>query len=278
MGKLYTHVSIDLDAVASAWAWLRFVNSDFDLCFVSAQWNGAEMKDDDIALDIEAGGRGVKSGKDEEGEFSCFRWVVENHLDENDRIAIDPLVQFIDAQDASGNAAKAFGVEGEVRKIWSFTGINAVLRAFQRMTSFGPDHDFLVCQKMFEVFDGFWRNGLSRQEAVEEAERAERFTDSIVIVRNNKRRGTNGYLFENGAKIIIFIDGNNLGIIRKDNLTIRMDHDLIREATRGEEGWFFHPDGWLTARGTRKAPAENPSSVSPYDLARAAHRLLQSEV
>jgi len=104
-----------------------------------------------------------------------------------------------------------------------------------------------------------------------------------VAIVENKPHTVNQTLFENGVDLIVFRDGNNIGVTRNAN---NSEPDLtklkpeiekmLREKGRPEEAeeWFFHPAGFLAARGTRKHPAETPSALSPEDLVVAITRIV----
>jgi hypothetical protein len=61
---------------------------------------------------------------------------------------------------------------------------------------------------------------------------------------------------------------------------VRADHpyivEVIKEANEkiGEDGWFLHPAGYLACWGSKKSPAQKPSRVDPYKLAKAYNRAL----
>jgi len=82
-----------------------------------------------------------------------------------------------------------------------------------------------------------------------------------------RKFATNGVLFEErGVRVIVYVDGNNLGVIRHGDESLRMDHAeicAVVEAAGETNEWFAHPAGFLFCRGSRKAPAENPSKVNP---------------
>lgn len=274
MSKIFTHLNLDLDASASSWFWLRLVNPNLAFEFRPANWDGAEMVEGDVALDIEAGGRGQKGVKDSEARVhSCFASLLAEHGSQEAKLALRELSAFVDAQDM-GHAPKNLGVTGEAAQIWAFTGVNAVLRGFQ---SLYPFNDLKVAERMFEVFDGLYKSGLSRAKAEAEADLAEMVTKEVAIIRNARQMGTNAVLFERGAKIVVFLDGNNIGLVRRDDVAVRLDDLIIKEITKDEAGWFFHPAGFLAARGTRKAPAETPSGIRPEILAQAAVLLLSQK-
>ena len=102
--------------------------------------------------------------------------------------------------------------------------------------------------------------------------------DTVAVVTNAREFATNGVLFEEyGVRVIVYVDGHNLGIIREGSETLRMDHPDLRAvvSAAGEaDEWFAHPAGFLYCRGSRKAPAQSPSRVRSRDLAGAAERLL----
>ena len=272
--QLYTHRNIDLDAVASLWAVRRFVHPQAFIRFVDANWDGSEMCDGDTAVDIFAGNKGIKGKQDPDGTIhSCFATLVSKCCSPEEQQALAELVLYVDATDR-GNGPKNLGATGEMAKIWSFTGINAVLRAFQSLHNCDPRKDLNVSLKMFEIFNGLLINGLTRLECVKDADQAEWISPTVVINRHTQRMGTNGVLFERGALAVVFVDGHNMGVVREGQQTTRMDAPAVRQVINGETGWFFHPSGFLVARGTRKAPATSPSNVDPVELAKAVATLI----
>lgn len=157
------------------------------------------------------------------------------------------------------------------------TGLNAVMRALQAAH---PRNDAMVVERMSEILSGMLQAGRARQRAVAEvSEKTEILSGGkVAIVTNAREFATNGVLFEDhGVRVIVYVDGHNLGVIREGSETLRMDHSEIRAVveTTGElSQWFAHPAGFLFCRGSRKAPAENPSRVNPRSLAEVVARLL----
>jgi len=97
-----------------------------------------------------------------------------------------------------------------------------------------------------------------------------------VAIVEGKLHTVNQTLFEHkNVDFIIFRDGNNLGIVRNastdrpdlNNLKPILEKEL-RDKGKLEElsEWFFHPAGFIVARGTRKHPAKTPSALTPQDL------------
>jgi hypothetical protein len=287
--KVYTHITLDLDAAASVWAAREFIPGahDAEVVFKPANWNGAGMNKGDLALDIVAGGRGIKGREHADGSVgSCFVVVVERYASTRDQDALDSLLKLVERQDASGSAVKWFAGEADPRsvKVLDDTGLNGVLRAYQAND---PRNDALVVERMSGIFSGMLANGRAWMRAVDEAAQAEGLGKGpVVIVRDQREFQTNSVLFDHwGVRVIVYADGYNLGVIRQDTVSVRMDDPALRavveaageEVGDGEGKWFAHPAGFLFARGTRKAPATTPSRVRPEDLAEAAAPLLASD-
>jgi len=273
MTTIYTHMSVDIDAVASVWAARQFVPGfrEAKVEFRPVNWDGTGAAEGSLLLDMSAGTKGVK---DPDGTVhSCFKSLVLAYAPAEARQVLAKLVAFIDAQDAYGSAVRhlAPGIGEEAGEVLAATGLNAVLRAFQWTCR---NDDAAVVAKMSEIFSGMFEAGLSRQRAQMEADQARVFGQGrVAIVENSKEYATNGVLFEQGVEVVVYVDGNNLGVVRRNDVVLRMDHPDIRRvvAEGGEEGeWFAHPAGFLYCRGSRKAPAESPSQVAPAALAEAA--------
>lgn len=278
----YTHLNVDLDATASVWAARQFIPgyAEATVEFRPANWDGAEMAEGDLALDIPAGGKGWKGAKAADGIVSsCFCEILRRHASVEDQRALADVAAFVDAQDAHGSAVKwlAPGASPEAQTVLAATGLNAVLRAFQAIY---PRNDALVCERMAEIFSGMLQAGRARVRAAAEANKAEVLGGKVAIVRDSREFATNAILFEErGVRVVVYTDRMNLGLIREGSETLRMDHPELRavvEAAGETPEWFAHPAGFLYCRGSRKSPAESPSRVNPRTLAEIALRLLPS--
>ena len=279
--KIYTHVCVDLDAVASVWAAQKFllpVPPDKEVRFVPANWDGAGMEDDDIAIDIEAGGKGFKGvcGYDDT-VHACFPEMMRIFACDANRRAMQSLMDFVEAQDTTGNAIKALapGLNPNVQEVLYATNITAVMNALRAVH---PNDDATLTRMMGQIFDGMLLAGLAKGRAQEEVSKAITTSRGLAaVVKDAKEFATNGVLFNSGVRVIIYVDGNNLGLTRAQGETLRMDHPKIREVVEaaGEaDEWFAHPAGFLFCRGSRKAPAETPSKVDPLALQSAIESLL----
>ena len=276
---IYTHVNVDLDAVASVWAAKTFIpEAEFaSFEFVPANWDGEGMRCCDLAVDIPIG---IKGDAGEEGRVhSCFASIIQKHASPEDQQALKPLVSYIDIHDAHGSIFKKFEtpLARWEKSILASTSLTAVLRAFQAQR---PGDDRWATERMFDIFSGMLKTGQARGRAFKEAEGAHKM-GPVAIVVNAEEYATNGILFEHHKiRAIIFVDGNNIGVVRESGEAIRMDHPLIQEVVKkaGElDEWFAHPAGFLFCRGSRKAPSTTPSTVDPEDLAQAVQAVFEED-
>ncbi len=109
------------------------------------------------------------------------------------------------------------------------------------------------------------------------------FSGVKVAIVEDKPHTVNQTLFENGVSFIVYRDGNNIGIIRNavvDEPDLNELKEVIRNVLKVKNAesefdeWFFHPMGFLVARGTRKHPAKTPSALTTQDLLNALASIL----
>ena len=267
MKKIFTHMFVDLDAVVSVWLVKRFVAGFHDAIvkFVPANWTpDSSFVAGDIAVDISAGLKGI----DVEDQHHCAAWALwYDMLSPQDRNALSDLVAYVDLQDENGDVLTACGLEAhESVSLLREAGLNSIFRGLQGSIK----NDTQVLALMETILDGLHDKAMARLRAEEEANTAE-FFGNVAIIRNAQEFGTNGVLFSRGAKAVVFVDGNNLGVVRRNGLTVSMSHDSVRALIPTDEAleWFAHPAGFLFGRGTRKAPVNTPSKVNPIAFATA---------
>ena len=277
MNKTYTHLRPDLDAICSAWVARSFLLRDSQIIFVNANWDGEGMKPGDMAVDIEAGGRGVKGKRGLDGHVhSAFRTLAEQYLSDEDREALAPLIRFVDETDMYGAVVRRFLPDAPNHVVGMFNGTNliAVLEALR--TSCKGD-DAALCDAMFSILNGMLANGRARIRARKSADECWRTGCGRVAIMENMPHAVADVLFGRGVRVIVYVDGNNIGIYRGKKETVRMDDPRIRKVVddAGElSEWFIHSSGFLFCRGSRKAPVAAPSLVVPRDLALAAAEVL----
>ena len=287
--KIYTHQAVDLDAVASVWAARKFapMANKAEVVFVPANWDGAEMVDGDIAVDIYAGGKGASKGEqDSDGTtHSAFEAILNRYAPREDREALVALAMFIDAGDSSSNAIKTLvpTASRKAQKALNATGLMAVFIAMKHVTH----NDAMLVEWVGKIFDGLLQMGREEARAVELAGKIA-VVDGVAIAHNTSGAVRRSLYDDYGARMIVFVNDRDkaLGLHRRDDETTRTDHPIIRavvEATGeavaknegGESGkWFAHSAGFLFCWGSRKAPAKSKSRVRPEALADAARAAL----
>ncbi len=284
--KLYTHKSVDLDAVASVWFVLNFLaervfgvkKEDIILNFVPANWDGKELNKNDLALDICAGGKGIKGKQDKDGKVhSCFMLLIEKYGNDQEKAILEDLAYFIDQHDAYGyREAKEFSRNN--KNLRSFLSFNDCLH--QLKAKFKNDED--VCHLIFNNFDGFLilkKNEIFDKDCVLKSIETVGQT-AILVESNGKTHRASKIVFDYGFDAYIYINENSIGLLVRELALVRADHpyilEVIEEANEkiGEDGWFLHPAGYLSCWGSKKSPAKKPSKVDPCDLARAYNRAL----
>jgi hypothetical protein len=281
MRRIFTRTRPGLDPFASLWAVRKFVSgaAQAAVVFRDPTWNGSGMEPDELAIDLRAGGRGMQVTVDREGiVHSCFATIVERYAPPEDRAALADIAAYIDAQRVRGSAVNSLAPHAsrEARAALGATGLQAIVRGLRMLS---PDSDLEVLARLSQILDGLLEFGRARQRALEEADRAEMIGDgSVAIVTDALEPTTNAVLMkERGVRVIVYVNGPNMGLLRAEKESLRMDHRSIRAVVReaGEEAqWFSHPMGFLYARGTRKQPVDTPSRVDPRELAEVIAALL----
>lgn len=270
--RILTHVSVDIDAVVSVWFALRFIiKKEVPIDFVPASWDGRGIKFDDLALDINAGGFGIKGKQDKTGKVhSCLKELVRGHADKETKIFLRGLINFVEEIDSGDFDLKNSRTyeKGEI----PFLSLVFSLRSLQ---AYHQKNDGVVCQRMFEILDGMLASMKKRS-----SDRKSLYSSiitvgrSAIVIKEGSSISARGILFQTEKyDSIVYVDGDNLGLLTRDGL--RADLPEVKEVIKKaeEEGeWFSHPAGYLFCRGCRKSPADSPSKVDPYDIAKAIER------
>ena len=270
MKNIYTHMHVDADAALSAAFVRAFVPGfeDAGVVFVPAFWDGTEgrngdlpvMEDGDIAVDIPAGGNGIKGVTDADGTVhSALSSLVQEYCTDEQQAAFARLVDFVDSSDAGQRA-------------WDddVVALPQVIAAIKEANGRNGDAAAVAFAETF--LQGHLRIEASRLRAAAEADKADKFQVGkahVAVVKGAKERGTNAELYSRGFHAVVYVDGNNLGATRPPTFNFRLDTEAVKEVVNAEDGWFYHPAGFLAARGSFKSPAESPSEVDPHALARA---------
>jgi len=303
--RIFTHKHIDLDALFAVLVAIKYILKenfidffkDVDwrtrICFVPANWNGEEMEKGDIAVDLKVNGKGMK-GEVDPGERvgSATHQIVETYAPSEDKKALQYLIAFIDGEDASGNAIDEFFNEerntnqkeiiAEFKRIFRVGSLSGVFRAVQtdkKISNTSEEADRDVIEFFATIFNGMLLNGLiylNLCKAYKSTVTFHGLNKNIALVKN----GCDTLCmmaFENGAEVVVYVSGKDLGIKRKNGSKIPMDHENILAVIEsfGElNKWFIHESKFLVCHGSRKNPAKTWSKISPYNLIPAIDKTL----
>ena len=81
MPRIFTHQNPDLDAILSVCMLWHYADAfrGAKVVLVPANWDGASLGYGDIAVDLEAGGHGIKGVVDDDGTVhSCFAALMKS--------------------------------------------------------------------------------------------------------------------------------------------------------------------------------------------------------
>lgn len=278
--RIFSHYSLDLDAVFGILAVIKYCFKESFIEFfkdpnwrkriilVPADWDGSGMKEGDVAVDLPAGGKG-KKGQIEEGERvdSATLQVLEEYAPIEDQIALQELVLYLNEHDATGSAVgsilgQEIAMRKDYMKIFRAGSIDGMFRAAQ--ANFGYSDSKKVIQFFSFTFDGYLINGKRYLKALEI------YPQRVQWHGNGKKKsiafldmkdaplGLCDIAFEKGAEIVIYKNGKDIGIKRRNFSKFPVNHPLILKLIKnaGEEGkWFIHPALFLICTGSNKKHA-----------------------
>lgn len=272
---IWTHIQPDLDAAASVWAVRRYHGRrDDPVSFKPANWDGEGADPGDAIVDIDCPG-GVKGEIVDGKRRSAFASLMTTAPAEH-REALRHVIDFVDRVDSGEPALLGLSREEFLRDFYPVT-----LAGVWRALALTHEDQAEAIEAFGKVLDGLLKMRLERLRAEKAADAAEWVEHGVLraaVIRDAGVFGVNAVLFERGADVVVFTDGHNIGAVRSDRHGGRtLDAEPLRSLVAGEEGWFFHPAGFLAARGTRKAPAASPSCVQPERLAEAALQALAAQ-
>lgn len=284
---LITHEHPDLDAYLSLVAVRKYMPGAKNARIIlrPARWNGNGMGPNDIAVDIEAGGRGLKGDIEVDGKrHSCFATIMLNHAPTEHQYWLRHLISYVDIGDSTGNVAKTL-VPDAPQEAWDILSVGSVAAFVSALSIFHGGYASAaerVVERLEEYFEGMLIAGRKRAEAESKADDAEFFADGQVALVMNGGRSVTYELYSRGVRIVVFKNRYGIGVTREQTEKVRMDDPrflaVIRAAGEsvgaGSGEWFAHTEGFLLANGTPKSPAARVSKVDPRELAQVAVELL----
>jgi len=262
---IVTHEYCDLDALLAAFLvgeflcqgsyHLRFYPANTELDFIS--------EDFDFAVDF---GKQFdpKRGLFDHHQIFEFESAVslihtylrEKNIDTN----LEHLIDYVHWQDLTGNAVRYFTSKKLPQvEVISLHNVLAALRD----NGLSDQEIFGIFRIIFQALRKRQEKWLATRDNLHKV--CTLFSEWIAIVKEGTGAET-PFIWEHmpKVKIVIYKDGNNLGVIRRDGETI--DLQSLRDHIN-EEGWFYHLSGFIAAHGTRKAMSRKKSRYTPEDLA-----------
>ncbi len=293
--RIYTHVSGDLDAYTSIWFASRFLKKDGkkicflpfskekeeEIIFISASWNGYELRENDLALDIYAGGHGIKGDIDSQGRVhSCFFKLVSEYGDDEAKKILLSLAKAVDKHDM-GFLSSSFASSDNENKLDSFIALKWMLNNLS-------EDDEWRKNVFFDFLDNFYQDGVNKLTSKQVIlDNTIKVGEVAIFVKDKdqKKFSNRNELFNLlGFSAKVYVDGNHLGVVIKNDLVdsgLRADHPYVRSVVEkaGEiEQWFSHPSGFMYSWSCEKAPKDQSSKVDPYELAVAFEKARKEHI
>jgi len=253
--KIYTHLSLDLDAASAVSLYLldNHMLSCEDVVFVPADFDGKDMATEDVAIDIYAGGKGIKGTK------SAFSTVLNNEVENKYKSAFTNVSYFIDIVDTT---------HGLSSRELPNDGVPTMLDTFRWLKK-SCNSDKYLLQQWSHVISGIWHSHKDYLKAVSAAKTAV-WEGNVAIIKGIVPLQTSTLLFNSGAELVVYESGFNMGVMRSPKCNVHIGRklkDFLPE-------WFHHPDGFLSCWGTNKAPKDIPSDYSVDFVADLASALV----
>ena len=198
------------------------------------------------------------------------KWM-KNHQSPEDKEALSPLLEFsklhIDVHKHHEPTIK-----DDVRDIFYETSIVGVYGAIRAVCNEKETEE-----KMFEIFEGMLRNGISRQKKKLRAKRAKLFANGKVALAEHLGKGVERFLFEDGVKILIYTNDLVTGVLRSYyEEGFRIGHPKLLEIVEryGEaKDWFAKE--YKYSNGGDRRPPKYQSKVPPMELVKVAIEILE---
>ena len=266
--KIATHSFSDLDAILGMYLIENYLLTEEEKksvvrYFLPANTPAEKLADFDYVVDMGKVYAPENGRFDHHGNFKDESSVslLKKFLDEQKITTyLEPLIEYVHHQDLTGNYVRE--IIGEKNEILEFLSLHNILCALR--TSSKSDEEIYLF--FSEIFTALRERKKSQLETAKNIKKYVSFPyPHIAIIKEGTGLET-PYIWESyeNIKIVIYKDGNNIGIIRRDG----EDIDLNKlQPYIEEDNWFFHITGFIAARGTKKAPCHTPSKYSPEEIA-----------
>ena len=175
---IFTHRNVDIDAVLAIAAF-QYNRPDWrraTINIVYANWAEIENVRYEVAIDLQAGGKGIKGELVGDSRHSAFKMIVDTYGDKMHRKVLNPLTTVVDAHEVSGDAYGTIleGVDGRATRAIESSSIMAVYRALRTTAERGPEGDMDLCDAFLDVYKGLlevYQTPIERRDLVTAAER-----------------------------------------------------------------------------------------------------------
>ncbi len=252
---VYTHQRVDADAAFSvaAWAYLRGVRvRDLDLHFVSSE---SEIPEGVVALDVL---KGIK------GSDSCCFATLLPFFGEETNYNLTTLATYLTKVDNHQKYEE--GLPPGV-----FYLLPAHILVGLKMQGL-PDKQLCEWAELTLLALIAQGERTAKSYNYELPMGTERLSGGkVIILPPQTPQYASSTAFRQGAEVVIYQDGNNLGAIRETSSSL----DLGEIYRMLPEGFYLDGRGFLLAWGTKKFPKQTKSPVTAKELAQMAVKLLE---
>jgi hypothetical protein len=159
--RIVTHKRMDLDNIVAC-ALLRILAPELfanaEIVLVDANWNG-ELRDGDFIIDMDAGGRGLKGTKDDDGTtHCCASLILQDFGDDHAREILGSLVEVVDASDVSSDFMRHLvpDVDLDASRALESLSIVSCYRAYKSMAG---GNDKMIVDRFAEIIEGMLKIG-----------------------------------------------------------------------------------------------------------------------
>lgn len=267
----------NIDSVTTAWIFCyENGRSQSDIELVPATWDGSEMSDSDVCIGLNApkahDRQSYRYGPNADKRMiSCLSNYISNYKGTSNLDFLSSLSGYIDNSLTNRGAwAKSLAKGGDFNPY--LVDIACVFDSYKhRAREVAPDdEDTYLIDFWFDLLDGYRGKQENTNKARDLSEKVEMTNVegvSIACVEDTEgvsAQDISRFLFSKGANVIIYQEGNHVGVLRSRRASFP-DLTVLRNHI-DEDGWYFYPKGTMASRGSRSKPIEGDSIYSLKDL------------
>lgn len=303
--KIFTHRRVDLDACLSVAAVREYAPGmeNAQIVFVDVDDPCESMGPNDMAVDIPAGGKGIKGFEESSSGIthSGFAEIMGRFAPKDEQRFLRSLISCVDAGDATASPYKGIVITVErkpeesgkpfrarkeaARRVVIDQGLKTIFDDLAFAVEWSPNRDQMLCTLISQIFRARLHKKRAEARAMKDAERAEWFgaRDARVAFTEKGSQLLTGVLMrKKRPAAVVSVQGNILSVLVNHTAqsAFRLDEKrILRVITDAGEGfdqevegtqWFCHSAGFLLTYGNLRSehPPKNPSKVDPRELAR----------